>query len=372
VITQTNVRPLTIFTGTKAQFIKLVPLMLEFERRGWTYRLIDTGQHAELASRIVREFGVRTPDYRLCTNPSGVSTLAAGARWSAHMTRHLMRRPSWLRDELFGGQAGISFVHGDTASTLLSTLIAKRGGQLVAHIEAGLRSHRLTDPFPEELVRVIVMRLADILYAPSHSAMNNLKRMRIDDKAVQLPGNTGMDTLARSLRRQAPAPTDLPSPFGLATFHRLETLYSKTRMHRVVDLLLRAHARTKIVLLLHRPTKLRLAATGLDSRLLDSGVTCMPLVDHPTFARLIRDAAFVLTDGGSVQEESSYLGTPCALLRATTERADGLNDNVMISDLEPSRLDAFLDRLPDYRRPSRLDDFQSPSAVIADHVAGLA
>lgn len=361
--------PLSVFTGTKAQFIKLAPVIQEFARRGWTYRLIDTGQHAALTRHIVEDFGIRPPDICLWRDPRGVDTMGSGLRWTASMTRILLRTRATIRRELFEGRRGLSFVHGDTASTLLSTLIAKRAGQQVAHVEAGLRSYRWLHPFPEEIIRIAVMRMADLLFAPSAVACQNLERMGLSDRTVPLPGNTNMDTMANSLSREPRFPSDLRRPFSLVTVHRIETIYSRASLEKVVDVVLQAHSAVPAIFVLHPPTKRRLTATGHDSVLAEAGVRFLPLVEHATFAHLLKDAEFVVTDGGSVQEEAAYTGTPCLVLREATERDDGLGDNAVLGTLDLSRAQEFLSCFRDYRKPSRLGRFDSPSVAIANHVA---
>jgi UDP-N-acetylglucosamine 2-epimerase len=367
-----SVPRLVIFTGTKAQFIKLVPVVLEIERRGWDYRVIDTGQHASLVAGVIGQYGLRAPDLCLATDPRGVATVGQGLRWMARVLRHLAKPSARLREELFQGERAICLVHGDTVSTLLATLIARRAGQRVAHVEAGLRSHRFLHPFPEEIVRVIVMRLADTLFAPNPAALENLVNMQLKGRAVLLPDNTNLEALALTLADENVRLPRLPAPFGLATVHRLETIYRRKALSLVVDFVLEAHGRVPMVWIEHPPTAKRLAATGLERRLVDAGVTRLPLQPHGVFARLLRTAAFVLTDGGSIQEESYYLGTPCLLLRKTTERTEGLGENVVLSRMQPESLTRFLKDYEALHGPGRLSGERRPSAVILDALAAPA
>lgn len=364
--------PLSIFTGTKAQFIKMAPLVLEFQRRGWPCRLVDTGQHAQLIHRLVETFGLRPPDISLSAPSRGVVTLGGGLRWMLGSSVFLSRRPSRLCREIFGGERGLALVHGDTASTLISTLVAKRAGQRVAHVEAGLRSHRWLHPFPEELIRVLVMRRADLLFAPSPAAYRNLEKMGLAHRAFLLPGNTNRDALAWILGRPPQDLPELPQVFSLASFHRLETLYRWRRLARVVEILLDAHRRVPLVLVQHPPTRRRLEAGGWLPRLIEAGVTLLPLLDYPSFIHLLARARFVVTDGGSVQEETSYLGIPCLLLRQVTERDEGLGENVVLSNLDPGEARRFLDSYENRRRPDATAAEPSPSSVLADRIAELA
>jgi UDP-N-acetylglucosamine 2-epimerase len=123
-----------------------------------------------------------------------------------------------------------------------------------------------------------------------------------------------------------------------------------------------------VVFVTHPPTQRRLAASGNDTVLLRAGVRLMPLVEHGAFVSLLMNSEFVLTDGGSVQEEAAYTGTPCLVLRETTERDDGLGENAVLGGLDLSRARDFFRRFRDFRRPGRFDRFASPSAAIAEHI----
>ena len=362
--------PISIFLGTKAQLIKMAPVMLELDCRQRKYQILDTGQHAGLIfPEIMDQFEVRPPDIRLVGDgQQGVSTLSAGVRWITTLAARYLPSAKFVRRELFNDATGISLVHGDTASTLMATLIARRGGQKVAHVEAGLRSWKWLDPFPEEIVRVWVMRLAHYLFAPSAAAKENLDKMSLAARTYSLPGNTALDTVARDLQRAPVALPELPPSYALATVHRLETIYRRRNLQRVIDIILAANRRHPIVFVQHPPTMHRLRAYGLENTLTAAGVRQVPLLDHVSFLHLLQGAEFVLTDGGSIQEEASYLGLPCLLLRRTAERDEGLGENVLLSDLHVGKATSFLDQFSSYRRPAQLNNFPSPSAALADHL----
>ena len=365
--------PISVFLGTKAQFIKMVPILLELDKRNCRYQIIDTGQHSGLITEIINEFDVRHPDVCLYGHGrQGVTTITGGLKWFLALACKYLPRRKTVRRSLFGDTSGISLVHGDTISTLLATLIAKRAGQKVAHVEAGLRSWQFHDPFPEELVRVIVMRLADYLFAPSTAAFENLVKMSLGNRAYCLPGNTALDTVALDLQRSPKSLPELPPRYGLATVHRLETIYRRSRLKRVVQILLEAHQQEPLMFIQHAPTVRRLRSLGLERIIADAGIQQLPLLDHVSFLHLLKGASFVLTDGGSIQEESSYLGIPCLLLRSTVERHEGLGENTVISSLEANKVQEFLANLSTYRRPEMVGHAQSPSAVIAEHLAHIS
>ncbi|MFP4512845.1 MAG: hypothetical protein ACLFRV_07855, partial [Acidimicrobiales bacterium] len=125
---------LHVFIGTKAQYIKTAPVLARLDARGVPYRLIDSGQHGALSTGLRAELGVRDPDL-LLGGSRDITSIPQAMAWAARMTTRLVsgRR---VRDEVFGGSGGICVVHGDTPSTLLSTLLARRAGLTVAHLEA--------------------------------------------------------------------------------------------------------------------------------------------------------------------------------------------------------------------------------------------
>ena len=364
--------PITVFLGTKAQLVKMAPILYELDRRHWDYQIIDTGQHAGLISEIQKTFEVRAPDIQLYGDRRpGVSTIWEGCHWMASLASQYLPRARFVKCKLFHGKTGISLVHGDTMSTLLATLIARRGGQKVAHVEAGLRSWRYFDPFPEELVRLCVMRLAHYLFASSAAAQDNLDKMSLLKRTYTLPGNTALDILRRDLQRTPSSIPELPAGYAVATVHRLETIYRRPNLMRVIDILLEAHQQKPLVFVQHAPTLQRLRAYKLDDRLAAAGVIQIPLLDHVSFLHLLRGASMILTDGGSIQEEASYLGVPCLLLRHTVERDEGIGKNVLLSNMNIGTCISFFDQYTAYRRPAMSNSVPSPSAVFVDHLAEI-
>lgn len=349
-----------VFIGTKAQYIKTAPLLRLMDQTTTPYRLIDSGQHAALSVTMRDELGVRSPDLAL-GGDRDVSSIPQAAVWTAGLARRLWSRRRLLR-EVFGGTGGICVVHGDTPSTLLSTLMAKRAGLAVAHIEAGLRSYRWFHPFPEELVRMIVMRRADVLFAPDQQAMDNLESMRVRGQVIQLTGNTSIE----AVRRVSPVVDGSGSV--VVTMHRVENLHRKTRRDRFVRIVERVAAQHPVRFVLHEPTEAALRGEALD-RLAAVGVATTPLTSHGEFVSLLGAAPFVITDGGSVQEECALLGVPTLLWRDQTERPDGLDRNVVLSHYDQVVIDEFLDDPDAVRRPPRRPDV-NPSQQILETLAG--
>jgi UDP-N-acetylglucosamine 2-epimerase (non-hydrolysing) len=350
-----------VFIGTKAQYIKTAPLLRLLDARGVEYRLIDSGQHGALSVGLREELGVRTPDHVLAEGVD-ITRIPQAVLWAARIALKLLdgRR---LKREVFGGRGGVCVVHGDTPSTLLSTLMAKRAGLRVAHLEAGLRSKHLLHPFPEELIRVVVMRIADLLFAPDTEAMANLRAMKVRGEVVLLPGNTVVEAMHHELAL-AGEPAEGPV---IVTLHRVENLNRKERVDQLIRLVERIATDQKVRFVQHGPTIDTLRRRGLDQRLERAGVELVGLAGHGEFVAMLRDAPFVITDGGSIQEECALLGTPTLVWRGATERPDGVGANVVISDYDRRTIDAFVADPQAHRRPP-LDTAATPSQIVLDRL----
>lgn len=325
-----------VFLGTKAQYIKTAPLLRLMDERGVRYRLIDSGQHAALSAGLRRELSVREPDH-VMGGEKDIDTVAQALRWSGGLATRLVSA-SRLRADVFGGEGGICVVHGDTPSTFLSALMARRAGLRTAHLEAGLRSRRLLHPFPEELIRLAVMRASDLLFAPDEQAVINLRELRLRGEIVEVGANTVVEALRHSLG----TPPARGSGPVVVTMHRVENLKSARRTDQLVALATEIAATRPVVMVTHGPTAETLRRRGLDRALEQAGVVLRPLAPHGEFTRMLAAAPFVITDGGSIQEECALLGVPTLVWRLRTERGDGLGANVVLSEYDQGRVRAFL------------------------------
>ena len=348
-----------VFIGTKAQYIKTAPVLRRMDERGVPYRLIDSGQHARLSADLRRELGIRPPDM-LLGGAENVASIPQAVTWAVRVAGRLVASNRLLR-EVFGGQRGVVLVHGDTPSTLLSTLLARRAGLPVAHLEAGLRSGHLFHPFPEEMIRIVVMRWSDILFAPDDAAVANLEAMSLRGRLVKLSANTSLEALHHALG-EPPEPASGPA---IVTTHRVENLHRRDRIESLVQLIERIAVERPVRFVVHEPTAAVLWDRDLYDPLFAAGVELMPLQSHAAFARMLAAAPFVITDGGSVQEECALLGVPTLLWRAHTERPDGLGANVAISGYQAEAVDGFLDD-PERFRHAPLTTQAKPSDEIID------
>ena len=369
-----------IFVGTQAEYVKMSPLLWRMESVGLPYRLIDSGQHADRSESFRKELGVRAPDHAMGGTRS-VDSVPAALWWAAGLGRKLVLRRRLLRT-VFGGRRGICVVHGDTPTALVGALMAKRAGLALAHVEAGLRSHRWLHPFPEEIVRVVVDRLADLLLAPDGVAAQDLRKRRVRGRIITGSSNTVSDALRAALAPRAAGTT--PSMTGMSggthsrgsprrtrpavvTMHRVENLFRRQRRQALVHTITRLAQTTAVRWYVHEPTRRALGSAG-QAGLEASGVELVPMVPYDEFVRALARAPFAITDGGSIQEECALLGVPVLLWRNRTDRPDGLGENAVLSRYDPALVEAFLADPERWRRAPRLPE-SSPSQEILDVLA---
>ncbi|MDD5422475.1 MAG: UDP-N-acetylglucosamine 2-epimerase [Candidatus Omnitrophota bacterium] len=332
-----------IFIGTKAQFIKVAPVLRNLDDCQVPYRLIDSCQHKDITSDLRAFFGIRQPDISLETGFSNINSVFRAILWvSTIMTQLVFSRRSF-RERIFGGDKnGICLIHGDTLSTLLGLITARSCGLKVAHLEAGLRSFDLFDPFPEELIRIICMRFSDYLFAPSSWAENNLRAMKVKGRIFKIEGNTVIDSLRYIMKRHDDTADTGGAPYTVVSIHRFENLYSRRRMAAVIDLVKRISSSFDVFFIMHRPTSNRLARMGLLRELKNDRIHMDPIAGYGRFIALLKKAEFIVTDGGSIQEESCALNVPCLLMRMKTERQDGLGGNVRLGQFDEKTIGDFL------------------------------
>ena len=355
--------------GTRAQLIKMAPIILRMEQRGLPVHLILSGQHRETMDRLLDDFGIRSVPIRLY-NGREITGLVQMAAW---FVRCLWRCIRDRGEFLPRGQCGndIMLVHGDTMSTLLGALAGKLKGFKVAHIEAGLRSHHLFHPFPEELTRLAVARLSDLAFCPGEWAYRNLEGT--DTKRIDTQQNTLVDALALAQRSPGGPPHPFHGkPFGIASIHRFENIFSKGHLTTIVNMIGEAAQNYPIVFVLHPSTRKKMLAFGLLQRLENHPrIVLADRMGYVDFVKLMQMAYFVITDGGGNQEELSYLGIPTLLMRKATERREGMGTTAVLSNFDRDVLRRFLDELPS-RRCEREQTVASPSDVVVAHLADYA
>jgi UDP-N-acetylglucosamine 2-epimerase (non-hydrolysing) len=352
---------LLVLIGTKAQFIKTAPILREFDKRGLPYHLVYTGQHSETFTLLEQAFGTRAADDVLVPEFEA-ATHGSFLTWCFRYWWAVARRAvngNW-KDVRLG------LVHGDTASTLFGALAVRLVGGRVGHIEAGLRSPRLLEPFPEEIIRRLVSRLSFLHFVPDPVAAANLRG--VTGEVLDTGGNTLRDALAMSIARIKPAPTEGGrGGYAIASIHRSENLSRKATFDLLLEEVIATSKKIPVKFVLHPATRARIHSSGWLPRLESQpGLELLERMDYPDFVSLLVDSCFLLTDGGSNQEEAAMLGLPTLLLRRATERPDGLDDNIVLSGLQRDVIRAFVTKHARARWALRMIEDASPSRFLVD------
>jgi UDP-N-acetylglucosamine 2-epimerase (non-hydrolysing) len=350
-----------IVIGTKAQLIKMAPVMCALRDAGMSYRYISTGQHRETMEEILDNFGLKGPDITLYSGPD-ITSIPKMLLWAVR----ILWLTFWDRKRVFENDCnGIVLVHGDTFSTLLGALIAHVSRLKVGHVESGLRSFRFFHPFPEELTRLITFRLSHYFFCPGPWAVSNLSQY--SGEKIDTGGNTLSDALRLAVHRLDDSHVKIPDrPFAIVTIHRFENIYSRAALERIVRIVEGVAQQKYLLFILHKPTEKKLYQFGLFDRInAINNIECRQRYDYFNFIKLVSKADFVISDGGSNQEECYYLGKPVLLLRAATERQEGVGENCVISNYDMSTINQFVMNWRSYQFLSKFDE-RSPSAIISE------
>lgn len=317
---------IAIVIGTKAELIKCMPLMLELQKQEKEYWFIHTGQHP--VGKSCEEFGIKNPDFILSEEPKTSTKF-----WSKFNKNSLF----WFLGMIFKIKKltlklkpKYIIYHGDTMSTAAasiasSKLLNPKKSWKNVHLEAGLRSGSLLEPFPEEISRRISDKVSDVLLVPSELGEKNL--MKYKNKQIINVGNTIIDSALIIYKKAIKMYKKPIGKYALINIHRHENLTKKDRMEKIVQILESIHI--KAIWPIHDNTKYHFQKYGLMERVENmKNIEITPLKDYFNFIFLIANCDYLITDGGSIQEESLIFKKPCLILRERTERQEGLDTGI--------------------------------------------
>lgn len=333
-----------IVYGTTAEYIKLMPLISALKERNSCFTVALSQQETQLADLFRRHPGLPAPDLWLAHGFRGrdLDGFAQVPVWLAKVVAEAVRSWPLIRRVAHPARrANLWLVHGDTFTTVAGAVWGRLMGYTVGHVEAGLRSRHLLHPFPEEINRLLVTRLARLYFAPGPVAARNLAGAA--GEIVDTLVNTSHDSLRYARHRAVPALPGLPDRFGIVSLHRTELVGNRRVFARTVRTLAEYGARLPLVFIGHPVTTAAVRREGLDE-LLAATLIRAPKLDYFAFIGLLDRAAFVITDSGGLQEDCAYLGKPCLLVRRATERTEGIAaGTVTLSHYDDGVLRAFLD-----------------------------
>ena len=309
-----NPKTFLCVVGTRPEAIKMAPVILALRKEKWArVRVLATAQHREMLDQVLRYFAI-VPDIDLNVMQPNQSLSSLTARLLTGLTEVLAsERP----DAVIG--------QGDTTTVMAAAMACFYGQVPFGHVEAGLRTGDMQNPFPEEANRVIAGRLTTWHFAPTESARENLRREGTPEAAITVTGNTVIDALLNAAKR--PVPLDLGLEPGartiLVTCHRREN-FGQPLQNIVAALrrLAKDNPTTQILFPVHpNPNVSQVVHETLSG--VDNIVLCEPL-EYPQFVTAMNTASLIISDSGGVQEEAPALGKPVLVLRNETERPEAV------------------------------------------------
>lgn len=350
------------FIGTTTELIKLAPVMHEFEKRKIGFKIITSGQtkvnFSELSAFIKKD----KADIIL-SEKVNKSSIFIFLIWSITT---IIRTPV-LSQEFKGLNSKNTYfiVHGDPVSSLIGALIAKFYGLKLVHIESGLRSFNFLEPFPEEICRYIISCLADIHFCPNEWSLSNLKGIK--GKKVNTYQNTMIESylFASKNKRQR----QIKKKYFILIVHRQEhVIFGKKKSKALIEFIFK-NMEMQCVFVKHATTAKFFNSMDIEvANKIQNKVTSVSRMKYFDFVSLLQNSEFIITDGGTNQEEAYYMGLPCLILRNYTERIDGLGENAVLAMEDQKIIKYFIHNYKKYRR-EKVKMRVRPSKIIVDELS---
>src|SRR5690348_4125725 len=348
--------------------MKVAPLYHALAQEKWcTPHIVHTGQHydANMSDTFFRDLRLPEPVHHLEVG-SGTHAEQTGRTMIAYEAVCMQERPDAI------------VVVGDVNATAACAMVGTKLWIPVIHLEAGLRSRDRR--MPEEINRLVTDAVADLLWTPSRDADDNLRAEGIPEHKIECVGNIMIDSFEMLRDRIEHADTGarlgLAGPYAVATLHRPSNVDDRDTLSRLVTSLEQVAGQMSVVFAIHPRTRKRLedfnllpAVTG------NKAIIATEPLGYIEFMSLVRRCALAITDSGGVQEETTYLGIPCATLRENTERpitvTEGTNRLLRPEGIAEAARDALIGRWRGGRRPQLRDGQAASRAVLSlrEHLA---
>jgi len=302
--------------GTRPEAIKLAPVIQRLKGIPEVeLRILASGQHRSLLDQVLTLFNIQ-PDYDFHVMESNQHLGSLTARVLCEVERHIIsHQPDWM------------VVQGDTTTAFSAAMAAYYHRVPIAHVEAGLRTGDRFNPFPEEINRKFIGSLANLHFAPTQRARENLLCEGIDPATIHVTGNTGIDALlqiaAQTPNCNASSAWREDQRMLLVTSHRRESFGRElSRVCEALRTLVKRNPDICVVYAMHPNPNVR----GIVERELQgiSRIHLIPAPDYASFVRIMKQSFLILTDSGGIQEEAPSLGKPVLVLRSRTERVEAI------------------------------------------------
>ncbi|MCL5411597.1 MAG: UDP-N-acetylglucosamine 2-epimerase (non-hydrolyzing) [Patescibacteria group bacterium] len=314
--------------GTRPEAIKMAPVIKELEKYPAKIRstVVVTAQHREMLDQVLGIFDIK-PDYDL--------NIMSSNQTLADVTIKVLKG----MEEIFSkDRPDVVLVQGDTTTVLAGALAAFYHKIKIGHVEAGLRTNNLQNPWPEEMNRRVVDSFADFYFCPTILGKQNLIKEGIPEKKIFVTGNTVIDALLWVANQSYEITNDSLKTVDfsnkkiiLLTTHRRENYLSggMKEIYEAIKEILKKHQDVEVVFPVHlNPNVRKLAHEKLDNN--NPRVHLVDPLDYRDLVKLMKSSCIVLTDSGGIQEEAPSLGKPVVILRETTERPEGIEAGTAI------------------------------------------
>ena len=337
-ITGTDMK-VCLIAGARPNFMKIasvIDAIVNARRNGINidFKLVHTGQHFDknMSESFFKELGIPEPDVNL----------ECGGGTQAEQTAAIMVK---FEKYLGANPANLVLVVGDVTSTLACSIVARKLGVDVAHVEAGIRSGDMT--MPEEINRIVTDSITNHFFTTSHIANDNLKRAGIPEDRIHFVGNTMIDTLLKNLTRlQEPLIFKKlqlqPQQYFVVTLHRPANVDEKGQLKLLVEAIIKGSHDLPVIFPVHPRTAKNLESLNLQA----SNLHFVEPMSYLPFNYLVKNARAVITDSGGITEETTVMGVPCITLRTSTERPEtvSIGTNEVIGT-DPSALVPYMEKI---------------------------
>lgn len=337
-----NMKKIFIVFGTRPEAIKFAPIIKEIENTPSLKAIVCVfRQHDKMLDHILKVFGI-TPDYDLRIMLSDKALFGKGIGIFRKIKNSIISGFSFLNFLwiLKKEKPDVLMIQGDTSTAFLAAFLAFHFKIKIAHVEAGLRTYDKYSPFPEEMNRQLISRLADLHFAPTERAENNLLKEGIAKEKIFLTGNTAIDALFMIKEKQEGSTAGYENEFSkkhgidlkdkkiiLITAHRRESFGEGLKN---IFLAIKELAEKRKDIMIIYPVHLNPNVYHLARKML-SGISNIRLIEpleYDEFVFLMGISYLILTDSGGIQEEAPSLGKPVLVMREHTERQEGIEVGV--------------------------------------------
>lgn len=302
--------------GTRPEVIKMAPVIHALREYDWVRCIvIVTAQHRDLLDQMLARFDVVVDHDLDLMKPR------------QHPSQLVARMLPALESLFMQVRAGIVLAQGDTTTAFVAALAAFHARIPFGHVEAGLRTYDLAQPFPEEGNRQMISRIAHWNFAPTQGAADALRSEGIASDSIYVTGNTSIDALMQTLTRLGPVQRTTTQRLLLLTVHRRENFGEPLcNVFRAIRRVVEAYPDVEVVYPVHPNPNIQSAVTKL---LRDRPrIHCVLPMDYFEFVDAMRRATIILTDSGGIQEEAPALAKPVLVLRNRTERPEAIDEGV--------------------------------------------